>query len=282
MLEARSLRIPPGTDTKQLTSWNALCIDGFSRAGVALDRGDWIETAETTLEFVVDNLWQDEQLFAVYANDEACFPAYLDDHAFLLKAALSLLQARWNPEVLSFSTRLADTMIARFEDIESGGFFFSASDQNTPISRLRSLQDDATPGGNGIAAIALEMLGHLTANGTYLDSAAKAIMSSYSDLQAHPLAHASLLISLDHHLKPVTQVILSGTDNEELKSWKAVIDGIDRVNCYVLGSGSGKLPAIPGLNESGEQTVAYICEGLRCLPPVHSISDLEKQLELLD
>ncbi|MFT5139594.1 MAG: hypothetical protein ACI9CB_001240 [Rhodothermales bacterium] len=281
MLIARSMRIPPSTDHKQLTSWNALCIEGFARAGTCLQREDWIDAAEQTLEFIRDNLWINGRLFAVYAEGEPKFPAYLDDYAFLLKASLSLLRARWSPALLNFATELADAMISNFEDTQTGGFFYSAADQDAPISRLRPLQDDATPAGNGIAAIALEELGHLTADSRYLDTAGRALMSSYNEIQQHPLAYATLLCGLDAHMRPPIQVIITGPDARDLKAWKAVTNGFDRVNCYLLGPGSGNLPVIPGLNKSTDQTVAYICEGLRCLPPLKSSLDLQNQLQNL-
>ncbi len=280
MRDTRAQRTPPATDTKQLTSWNALCIEGLARAGSVLQRDDWIETAENALAFVMDRLWTSNQLYAVHSNGQSHFPAYLDDHAFLLNAILSLLQAGWKPAQLEFAIELADTMISNFEDAESGGFFFSAADQQAPISRLRPLQDDATPAGNGIAAIALETLGHLTADQRYLEAAGQALMSSYSEQQQHPLAHATLLTGLYYHLQPATQVIITGSDMDENLAWKAATSGNDRVNCYVLGSGAGQLPAIPGLYESGEQTVAFVCEGLRCLPPIKSSRALQEQLEI--
>ena len=278
MLEARARRIPPATDTKQLTSWNALCVEGLARAGVALDRDDWLDDAETAAAFIKEKLWLDEQLFAVHAKGKSRFPGYLDDYAYLLKALLALLQARWNPAHLEFARKLADTMIAKFEDSESGGFFFSAADQKTPIARLRSLQDDATPAGSGIAAIALETLGHLTAEHKYLEAAGKTIMSSYTVQQQHPLAHASLLMGLNNHLMPPLQVIIYGTDMDEMKAWKAAIRHNDRLNCYILGPGSGHLAVLSGQTESPRQTVAYVCEGLRCLPPVTSSDALQEMI----
>jgi uncharacterized protein YyaL (SSP411 family) len=279
MLARRAQRIPPATDQKQLTSWNALCIEGFSRAALALDRADWAEVAEQTLAFVKKSLWKNNRLFAVHAAGKTSLPAYLDDHAFLLKGVLSLLQTRWDKAHLNFAIDLADTMIENFEDPESGGFFFSAADQDAPITRLRPLQDDATPSGNGIAVIALETLGHLLAEPRYLETAGKALMSSHGEQRKHPLAFATLLVALSRHLKPLTQVIITGTDHEDAKAFKAVTRGFDRVNCYVFGSGSGELTNITGLYETGEQTRAYIGESLSCQPPLESSHALQEQLE---
>jgi len=293
MRDARRLRIPPATDTKQLTSWNALCIEGFSRAGLALQRKDWIEAAGQTLSFIRNSLWRDETLYSVYAQGRACFPGYLDDHAFLLKAILAHLRVSWNSEHLSFARQLAGTMMAKFSDPECGGFFFSVQDQEMPIARLRTLQDDATPAGNGIAAIALESLGHLCADQAYLDAAGRTLQGSYQEQGQQPLGHATLLVALYDHLHPPVQIIISGTDEEEKQAWKAAISGHDRVNCYVLGPESGDLAdelpleqprdrtVVSGLYHSSERTTAYVCEGLRCLQPAESLDTLHEQLKSL-
>ena len=282
MREARALRTAPGTDTKQLTSWNALCMEGFARAGKAMQKEEWLDVAEQILNFLKRHCWKDNQLMAVYAQDQARFPAYLDDHAMLLSAVLELLQARWNQDHLDFAIALAETIMEKFEDSGSGGFFFSAADQATPVARLRPLQDDATPGGNGVAARALESLGHLTGEQRFLEAAGRTLSGSYEEQVQHPLAHATLLLALNDHLQPPMQVLITGSDEEEMQEWKAVIAGHHRVNCYLLGPGSGELPAIPGLHEPVDQTHAYICEGLRCLPPAGNKREFQKLLNSMD
>ena len=134
MRAARELRVPPATDTKQLTSWNALCIDGLARAGRVLENPDWTDLAAQAMDFVRRHAWQDGQLYAVYAEDSARFPAYLDDHAGLLAACLSLLRARWRGEDLSFAISLADLLLERFMDHERGGFYFTAEGAEAPKS----------------------------------------------------------------------------------------------------------------------------------------------------
>ena len=278
---ARASRIPPGTDRKILTSWNALCIEGLARAGTALGRDDWVDLAASTLGFIRSRLWKNGRLYAVYADGQARFPAYLDDYAFLLNAAMQLLQARWNDDDLVFAQELADAMLAQFEDPVSGGFYFSAADQDVPVARLRPLTDDATPGGNGVAVKALELLGHLTAESRYLEAAARTLGSSFGDMQQYPLAHATLLCALKTHLRPPPQVVISGPDLKKSLSWKTLITGHNQVDCYVLNPGSSALPALQGPAPNSEDTRAFVCEGLRCMPPVDSVEALQQQLENL-
>ena len=285
-MSARKDRVAPATDTKQLASWNALCIEGFARAGLAQQREDWINTAHQALTFVREHLWTEEGLQAVHADGQTQYCAYLDDHAFLVRAILSLLKARWDGPACQFARELADAMIERYEDPDKGGFFFSAADQPAPVSRLRPMQDDATPGGNGMAILALEELGNLVAEPAYLESASRALMGAYPEMERHPLAHASLVMALSRHMAVPIQIIITGRDDTEINEWKKLANAHDRVNCYVFGPEEERstegLPGPPGLYAFDEQTTAYVSEGLHCLPPVKSVQALKQRLESMN
>ena len=160
LLRGRASRIAPDRDEKQLTAWNALAIAGFSTCGSALQRVDLIDAAEQSAIFIEQNLLIDGRLFASFKDGRARFPAYLDDHAFLLDALLKLLQSRWNGKFLAFAQTLAELLLTHFYD-PAGGFYFTANDHETLMHRPKALADDATPSGNGVAALALQRLGFL-------------------------------------------------------------------------------------------------------------------------
>ena len=71
--------------------------------------------------------------------------AYLEDHAFLLEALLTLYGATFDPRWFGAARELADTIIARFSDAERGGFFATADDHETLIARRKDLEDNADP-----------------------------------------------------------------------------------------------------------------------------------------
>ena len=179
LLEERSKRVAPGRDEKQLTSWNALAIRGLAIAGRALERPELVEAAANASDFLRSTLFVDGRLLASYKDDEARFPAYLDDHAFLLDALLELLQARWDSSLLEFAIQVAELMLAHFEDREDGGFYFTADDHEALIHRPKPLADEAVPSGNGIAAFSLQRLGFLLGDSRYLDAAERALRASW-------------------------------------------------------------------------------------------------------
>ena len=114
LFAARASRVAPARDDKQLTSWNALAIRGLAIAGRSLQRDDLIDAAATAVDFLQQHLLVDGRLYASYKDGRARFPAYLDDHAFLIDAILELLQSRWNTVHLGFAIVVAELLLDAF------------------------------------------------------------------------------------------------------------------------------------------------------------------------
>ena len=135
LLAKRAQRIRPSRDEKILTSWNGLMIKGMAQAGHLLSQPQFIASAQQAVDFIQQHMVEDNRLFATYKDSQARLMAYLDDYAFLLDAALHLLQAAWQERHLQFAIALADTLLTHFEDTEQGGFYFTAHDHEQLIQR---------------------------------------------------------------------------------------------------------------------------------------------------
>ena len=133
----------------------------MARAARVFDRPDWLESARNAAEFMRSTLWRNGRLLATYKDGNAHLNAYLDDYAFLLDALLELMQHDFRMADLDWACALADVLLDQFEDRAHGGFFFVSHDHEHLLYRAKSGQDHATPAGNGVAALALNRLGHL-------------------------------------------------------------------------------------------------------------------------
>lgn len=278
LVSARENRVHPTLDGKRLTSWNALLAEGFVRAGQALDRDDWLDSADQIIQFIHREAWDGECLFAVYNAGEAKLEAYLDDYAWLLNAIMLFLQARWKDGYLHFAALLADALLARFQDSEYGGFFFSDAAVQVPIARSMIFQDDATPAGNAIAVSALQKLGALTGDTQYTDAAQRCLARGMDLLGQSPLACASLLQALQESVSPRPHIIISGTNArqcEELKRW---VNTGYQVDCYLISQAKDSLPGILSEYRSSEPVTAWVCHGRHCLPPADSREALKQLL----
>lgn len=267
LFAAREARVRPGRDDKQLTSWNALMIAGLAHAGRVMARADWVAEAHATLDFLRARLWRDGRLLASYKHGEARLNAYLDDHAFLLDALLETMQAGYREADLAWSVELADALLAHFEDPHAGGFFFTSHDHEALISRPKPGHDNATPSGNGVAAFALQRLGHLLGESRYLAASERCLRLFHPHLARQPVAYPTLLAVLDEALVPPRVILLRGP-GAALEACRAALASKLRARDLLLVLPNGLvLPPALAKPES-DRPVAWVCSGTACQPPV--------------
>lgn len=279
LLTAREERIHPGRDEKILTSWNGLMIRGMAIAARHLRADEYADSATRALDFIRSNLWNGNRLVATYKDGKAHLNAYLDDYAFLIDGILELLQIRWNSAEFDFACALADVLLEQFEDNENGGFYFTSNDHEQLIQRPKVLADEATPSGNGIAAIVLARLGYLTGETRYLRAVERSLKYAANSIEKSPIAYASLLTALEEQLSSPQTIILRG-QSKSLAQWQqACIDGYAPKRLYIaIPNDSQNLPQSLQDKKPIGNAVAYICRGLTCSAPVMDFSVFQVML----
>jgi hypothetical protein len=279
LLAARARRVRPGRDDKVLTSWNALMVRGLARAARVLGEDAWLASARRALEFIQARLWRGGRLHATYKDGVAHLNAYLDDHAFLLDALLELMQCEFREEDLRFAHDLAELLLAQFEDRAAGGFFFVSHDHEKLIHRAKPGHDNATPAGNGIAAYALQRLGHLTAEPRYLEAAERALRLFYAALERQPIGFVSLATALDEYLAPPQIVVLRG-EAGALAGWQRSLAARYRPDALVVAIPAGVAGLPPVLDKAAPAggVNAWVCHGVACLPAIGDFAELDRVL----
>lgn len=266
LLQERMKRVLPGRDEKILTSWNALMIKGMALAGMRLQKIDFIASAQRALDFIHLHLWQDGELFATYQVNQSRLNAYLDDYAFLIDAILSLLEVSWNFNYLQFAKDLADTMLNKFFDKNSGAFFFTSHDHESLIYRPINFSDEATPSGNAIAVRVLIRLGYLLGDREYLDAAEKTLQAAWADIKAYPRTHCAFLSALSEYLAPPEIIIVRG-EAVEFEKWQkqeSLNYNPHRLTFFIPDQ-ERYLPVSLKEKHYPGYLVAYQCKGYHCL-----------------
>jgi hypothetical protein len=283
LFEARARRVRPARDEKILASWNGLMIKGMAHAGRVLGREDFVASAARAFDFVRSELWREGRLLATCKDGRARLPAYLDDHAFLIAAALELLQARWHAPDLAFARELAHVMIEHFEDESLGGFFFTADDHERLVYRPKPTTDEALPAGNGVAARALLQLGALLGDLNLLHAAERSIEAFYSTIRRHPSAHGALLLALEELWQPGEVVVLRGS-GAAVAPWlaRAQRDYAPRRLLLAIPPEAADVPAELAARAARATVTAYICRGRSCSAPITAPAEFDAALAAPD
>jgi uncharacterized protein len=277
-LEARSHRVRPGLDDKRLTSWNALMISALAEAGAALERADYTEAAVACASFVLEQLRDASgRLLRTWKDGRGRISAYLEDHAFLLEALITLYETTFDSRWYAEAVALADTIIARFGDPERGGFFTTADDRRQLVVRRKDLDDSPIPSGSSAAAFGMLRLALLSGEGKYERHALGVLRLTYELAGRHPSAFGHLLQAADFYLAPVREVAIVGPAAGAAELLR-VVRGAYRPHLVLAGGEGDGVPLLQGREPVDGRAAAYVCEHFICKAPVTSPDELAAAL----
>lgn len=276
LYDARAQRVWPGRDDKRLTSWNALMISALADAGAVLERSDYLDAARDCAAFLLRELrGPDGRLLRTWKDGQAKLNGYLEDHAYLVEALLSLYEATFEPRWFAAARELADFTIEHFGDDGNGGFYETADYHEELLARRKDLEDNPIPAGNSSAAYGLLRLAALTGEHEYERRAVGVFRLLHKVAFRHPQAFAHLLQALDFHLAPVKEVALVGPDFEPLE--RAVRSRF-RPHLVLAGGEPDGVPLLDGRAPVDGHAAAYVCENFACRRPVTEAAELEALL----
>lgn len=287
----RENRTRPFKDDKILTSWNALMIIALAKAGNILDRPDYVQKAKAALSFIETHLVRDDgRILARYRDGQAAFPAYLDDYAFLLWSHVELYAATFDMTFLSKAKRLAENLLALFQDQNAGGFFFTGKDAEQLIIRPKEFYDGAMPSGNAVAVFALLRLARLTGDNSLL-APVEAVFSTFGkEVKQAPRAYVFFLLALDLFLEPPQQIVIAGERNHSLtQSMLKIVRSVYLPEITLLlnevdvadDEGVSSFSSLEGRHAIAGQTTAYICVDAQCSPPIFEQQTFKGTIEKL-
>jgi uncharacterized protein YyaL (SSP411 family) len=268
LLQARAQRVWPGLDDKRLASWNALAIAAFADAGAVLGREDYLDAARACAEFVLGQMRDGSgNLLRTYKDGRAHLNAYLEDHAFLLEALLTLYESTFEERWFTEAQVLAETTIERFGDPERGGFYATSGDHEELIARRKEVGDHPIPSGNSSAAMGMLRLAALTGERRYEEAGTGVFALFAKPAVEHPDAFAHMLRALDFHLSPTREVALVGDDLNELA--KAVRNK-PLFHLVLAGGpeGTAQPPLLADRTIVDGNPAAYVCKNFTCRLPV--------------
>ena len=282
LLRERAHREAPFRDEKVIVAWNALAIRAFAEAGAVLGRRDYIDIAATAAEFLWSSLRRDGRLLHSYMDGEAKIPAFLDDHAALGNACLTLhgvtLERRW----LDAARWLSEEVLDRFWDEEAGTVFDTADDAEKLILRPRDPMDNATPSGPSLAAELLSRAGHALDDDRYREVAGRILHREPEALARFGPAFARMLSVLDRTLSDPVEIAIVGRDDDPTFELIQAVHADFLPGAVIVGRLAGERADDVALLEGRELVedgpAVYVCRGYTCGLPLTEASDVAQEI----
>ncbi len=280
LLEIRDQRVRPGKDDKILVSWNALAVSALSKASILLNEPAYHVAAKRAADFIwMQMRREDGRLQHTWRRGSAKIDAFLDDYSFLINAMLDLYEVDLDMTRIDQAYTLAETMFNHFR-CETGGFFFTADDQEKLIARQSSFQDGSTPSGNSIAALALMRLGRLTGQTWLVETADSTIRAASAVLKQSPMACGQMLIALHEAVNDYQLFVVVAESQEALSYVQQTFLRERPVGIQIIGMVSGNpslsvlAPLLADKRQIGDQTTLYLCNRDCCASPMTGIDNI--------
>ncbi|WP_434281922.1 thioredoxin domain-containing protein [Clostridium botulinum] len=285
LFEYREKRIHPYKDDKILTSWNALMIIAFSKAGRSFKNDNYIEIAKKSANFIIENLMDERgTLYARIREGERGNEGFIDDYAFFLWALIELYEASFDIYYLEKSIEVADSMIDLFWHKENGGFYLYSKNSEKLLVRPKEIYDGATPSGNAVASLALNLLYYITGEDRYKYLVDKQFKFFATNIKSGPMYHLFSVMAYMYNVLPVKEITLAYREKDE-DFYKFINEVNNRYIPFSIVTLNDKSNEIEKINKNikdkiaiKDKTTVYICQNYACREP---ITDLEEFKSLL-
>jgi uncharacterized protein len=297
MYAARLGRPTPFIDKTVYVSWNALFISAYLKAATVLGLAGARRFALRSLDRILAESWRPETGLShvvAYSDPNSAKRAsegFLDDYAFTAIACLDAYETTADITYFRVAKQIADHMIEKFYDSVSGGFLDASSKPESLgvlASPRKPFQDSPTPAGNSMAVIALLRLHGYTNEAGYRDQAEQTLKLLAGSAGQYGLFAASYGIAIVHFSVPHTQVVIVGEDENASQLYGVAVASAkfghavlrlkfnQALEQNLPPSLAATIPQLRAVKQG--QTVAVVCSGFACKPPVETPEQLLESL----
>jgi len=286
LFTVREERIHPLKDDKILTDWNGLMIAAFTKAGVAFQSQQLIDTAEKSAQFILKNLTDENgRLKKRYRKGKSGLDAHLDDYAFFVWGLLELYEATFNIQHLQKAIQLSEIMVSEFWNESSGGFYLGSDQTEKLIVRSMTGYDGAIPSGNSIAVMNLLKLTRITGDVKWAEMADKTLKVFSNEIRRTPTGFTSMVTAFLFESDRPKEIVVVGSGSDPgtraaLNKIKAEYNPSKVLLFKNIDDTMHKLSSLAKWTAAqqtiDDKTTFYVCQDFACKIPTTDIEQAFK------
>jgi uncharacterized protein len=279
LLAQRNKRVRPLVDDKIILSWNALMNSACSKAFEALGIEEYKELAIANMDFVLKKFKQDDQYYFAHCfkNDQKKFPAFLDDHTFLIASLIQLQEITGDTSYLTKAKEITSFLIANFEDKDAGLFFYNHQSQKDIILRKKELYDAAIPSGNSVMILNLLYLSVIFDEPGWKQKAVDCCISINKLIIKYPTSFGVWATVLQAITYIIPEVVITG-EKLNLISKQLLSNFIPFKIFQSASFENNHFPLLRGKPVTAKPLI-FLCKGYHCQPPVTETTELIQLLK---
>ncbi|WP_309619538.1 thioredoxin domain-containing protein [Salinibacterium sp.] len=288
----------PPVDTKILTGWNGLAIEGLACAGRLLDRPNWIATARAAADFLLEHHVGHSLIRTSIDGVDSAARATLEDVGMLASGLIELGVATGEVRYAEAARRLIDGSLAASTAASATPAIaatnaappFGVPGGADPVLRAQGLvmqpeaSDGALPSGLSAVASAAHRLFLLTAHEPYRAAASMAMTRVAEAAARQPISFGTALSVMSALAEPARQVVVISDDPMDASASLArhwyrsggLLIALTTAQSASWAAAGFEL--LEGRGSSPGVATAYVCTDFVCRLPTTDPAELERQL----
>lgn len=274
LFEAREQKSRPVTDTKRLTTWNALLLNGLCDAYAAFQDPEFYEEARDLGRWLHENTFRKAGgLWHKIDERGPDIEAFLDDYAALALAYINLYQITFDSAWFELAQSLIQYAQLHFSDKNNPLMYYSDEQFSAKKMRKKEVMDNVIPSSNAMIAEAMMKIGRIKGDPEMIELSKKSIHQVASRFEEYGPGFSNWAKTAMDITNPSYELAITGPDEDENR--KTFLQNY-LPNVAVFG-GDADLPTLEGKRQK-DKNYWYLCTLGSCQKPVQTWEEVQKQI----
>ncbi len=266
---AKSTRIKPNTDTKQILSWNSIFVSSLIHAYYTFNNHAYLELAKAIIKQIENHFMINEIYLHQVKYSSKPIIAFLDDMAFLTKAYIDLYEVSGDITYISKANNCLIDVLENFKTNKSQTVFYNyySIKSEKLIADKYEINDSVMPSSNSILCECLFKIGFINQIPEYTLKAKEMLENIMESALSNPLYFSNWLKIYGDYIEYPKALIKYNANFIHIDQLKGTDFPIDKT----------MINYTPILLH--DKYNFYLCIGDTCYSPTRSIKELQIQMK---